>query len=432
MTSSKFLIAAANSGAGKTTVTLGLMRAISMCGRSVQPFKCGPDYIDTKLHKLAGEKDSINLDLFLSSSDYLVRLFNKYSSLADVSVVEGAMGLFDGYDKMKGSAAEVAKFAKLPVILVVNAKASAYSVAALLYGFKHFDQELQVKGVIFNFVASESHYAFLKEACADVGIESLGYLPKDVNFEIPSRHLGLNTDETGQVKQVIDELGEKVSQYINITRLLELTQFSPTEFEEVKAVDTSLGTIAIAKDEAFNFVYLENLKALEERGSVTYFSPLRDKQLPEADFVYIPGGYPELYASLLSENKSMLQSIKSYVEHGGKLWAECGGMMYLSDLIETRDGTCYPMVGVFNQKSSMREMKLKLGYRTIEYQGVRLKGHEFHYSRIISDLNSVACQFNAKGKAVDTKLLRYKNAIGGYTHLYWAENIADWLRIFKN
>ncbi len=183
-------------------------------------------------------------------------------------------------------------------------------------------------------------------------------------------------------------------------------------------------------DEAFNFMYHENIEYLKKRGTVTFFSPLNDKELPEADFVYLPGGYPELYLEALSNNTSMKDSIRRYVEQEGRLFAECGGMMYLSSSIADDAGNEYPMVNIFKQKASMQNMKLTLGYRNFEYNGLKMKGHEFHYSSIESDLESVAEQYSAKNKPVDTKLLRYKNAIAGYTHLYWAET-DDFMDLFE-
>ena len=428
---SKFLIVAANSGAGKTTLTLGLLRALSNRGLVVQPFKCGPDYIDTKLHEFSSGEESVNLDLFMASENHVVNVFDEFAENAEVSIVEGAMGLFDGYSKMKGSAAEIAKLLDIPIVLVVNAKAAAYSVAALLYGFKNFDPELNVIGAVFNFVGSESHYSFLKDACDDVGIESLGYLPKNLDFEIPSRHLGLNTDRHEDILQVIDSIADVVEDNINIDKLLELSQYNKDQLKSYnQVVSTSKLKIAVAKDEAFNFTYRVNISALERLGEVCFFSPLHDKELPITDFVYIPGGYPELYAKPLSENKSMQQSIRNYVESGGKLWAECGGMMYLMSELITSEGNKYPMVGLFNGVSSMENMKLSLGYRYFTYKDIELRGHEFHYSATEIQEEGVAQLYGAKNQPVPTKLLRYKNALAGYTHIYWADQ-TNWFKIFN-
>ncbi|MBF0648106.1 cobyrinate a,c-diamide synthase [Dysgonomonas sp. GY75] len=420
---SHLLISAIASGSGKTTITLGLLRALRNRGLSVQPFKCGPDYIDTKYHVLAAGTESVNLDLFLSSESHMKYLYRKYSSGKDVCITEGVMGLFDGYDRMNGSSAQIAEKLDIPVILVLNAKSMAYSAAALLYGFKNFSDRVNIAGVIFNFVASESHYNFLKDACHDVGLEPLGYLPKNTDIEIPSRHLGLNIDEQYRFDDFADKAADLIEKHIDIDKLLVITRRNQSDIEAAKEerVSSQDLRISVAKDAAFNFMYHENIEYLKRLGTVSYFSPLHDKHLPESDFVYLPGGYPELYLSELSNNRTMQDSIRHYIEAEGKVLAECGGMMYLSSSISDENGTEYPMVNIFDQKATMENMKLKLGYRQFKYNGLSLKGHEFHYSSIKSEQQSVVQQYTAKGQVTDTKLLRYKNVIAGYTHLYWAD-----------
>ncbi len=425
---SQIIIGAISSGSGKTTLTLGLLRALKKRGLEVQSFKCGPDYIDTKYHKLASGKEAVNLDLFLSSEEHVKNIYTKYTSSCDVAITEGVMGLFDGYDKMVGSSAQISETLDIPVILILNAKSMAYSVAPILYGFKNFYKGANLVGVIFNMVNTESHYKFLSDACNDIGITPLGYLPKNEELAVPSRHLGLSIDQNFLFDEFADKAAAFMEKYIDIDKLLSLTQctIKPNSATESKTNYTSLRT-AIASDEAFNFFYHENIEYLKRRGSVSFFSPLHDDKLPEADFVYLPGGYPELYLEELSANTSMINSIRHYVEQGGRLFAECGGMMYLSSCIVDNSGKEFPMVDVFKQKTTMENMKLKLGYRQFEYNGIAVKGHEFHYSSIDSESNSIAQQYNAKNTQVDTKLLRYKNAIAGYTHIYWAEmeNLMD-------
>lgn len=425
---SNLLISATTSGSGKTTITLGLLRALRNRGLSVQPFKCGPDYIDIKYHDVAADTKSVNLDLFLSSSNHVKSLYNKYASNKDVCIIEGVMGLFDGYNRMQGSSAEVAETLDVPIILVLNAKSMAYSATAMLYGFKNFYKNIHIAGVIFNFVSSESHYSYLKEACEDVGLQSLGYLPKNQEIEIPSRHLGLSLDKDYRLDEFMEKAALLVEKHIDLDKLLSITS-QTINFEEEKVPQNFASDlkIAVASDEAFNFTYHENIEYLKRLGCVSFFSPIEDKTLPEADLVYLPGGYPELFLKELSSNKSMLASITEYIESGGKVLAECGGMMYLSSSITNKEGTEYPMVGIFEQKATMQNMKLKLGYRQFEYKNQILKGHEFHYSNIVGNLNSIVQQYNAKNMAVDTKLFRYKNVIAGYTHLYWArmDNLMD-------
>ena len=431
---SRLLISATTSGSGKTTVTLGLLRALKNRGLRTQPFKCGPDYIDTKYHDMASGNHSINLDVFLASSDHVKSVYTKYTAQNDACIVEGVMGLYDGYDRMEGSSAQIAELLDLPVVLVINAKSMAYSSAALLYGFKNFYKGINVVGVIFNFVASESHYSYLKDACEDVGLEALGYLPKDTNVEIPSRHLGLNIEKEFIFDEFANKVADLIEKHINVDRLLEITSTIRPQYisKEAKKEKGELN-ISVAYDEAFNFIYHENIEYLKQLGNVTFFSPIADKKLPlHSDLIYLPGGYPELYLSELSSNKPMLESINSYIENEGKLIAECGGMMYLCTSIADKDGVEYPMVNILKQKATMQHMKLKLGYRSFNYNGQSIKGHEFHYSKTEdpeNNLLSVTQIHNAKGMPVDTKLIRYKNTIAGYTHIYWAE--LDLMKLFE-
>lgn len=427
---SRFLIGATSSGSGKTTLTLGLLKMLKNRNFNVQPFKCGPDYIDTKFHKLASGNEAINLDLYLSSAQHVKELYAKYSEGKDVCVTEGVMGLFDGYEKMNGSSAQIAELLDIPVVMVINAKSIAYSTAPLLYGFNNFMPNVNVVGAIFNFVRTESHYRYLKEACADVGVEPLGYLPLQENIEIPSRHLGLKFDNKKYLNDIADETAKLIEQYIDVDKLLELTKKEIPSYVPKATASTKKYKIAIANDVAFNFAYHENIEYLKQLGEVKFFSPIKDSKLPDANFVYIPGGYPELFLPPLSDNVMMRESINSHVENGGKLLAECGGMMYLSKAIKDHHGVEYPMVGIFDQISTMQNAKLTLGYRNFEYNGLRVKGHEFHYSNVEENDNpSIAQIYNARNDEVNTKLLRYKNAIAGYTHIYWPE--IDLMKLFE-
>lgn len=217
-----FLIGAATSNSGKTTFTIGLLRALKLRGLGVQPFKCGPDYIDTMLHQLASGSESVNLDTFMASESHVAELFDKYAASADVAVVEGVMGLFDGYDKSRGSSAEMAMLLDIPVVLVVNAKSMAYSVAPLIYGFANFDKRLRIGGVVFNNVASPSHFCFLKAACADAGVECLGYIARNPSLSIPSRHLGLTVGDRKNMEETIATAGEEVERNVDIDKILSL------------------------------------------------------------------------------------------------------------------------------------------------------------------------------------------------------------------
>ena len=431
----RILIGAASSGSGKTTFTLGLLRALKKRGISVQPYKCGPDYIDTQYHKAACGTESVNLDTFMGGDAHVKELFAKYSCCSQVDVIEGVMGLFDGYSRMEGSSASIAQLLDVPVLLVVNAKSCAYSVAPVIYGYKNFYKGIKIAGVVFNMVGSEHHFNILKDACADLDVPVLGYIPKNKDIEISSRHLGLSLDSEYLVDGFIEGVASVVEKNVDIDALLKiftphsgsLCEGSTTEScnpggnssEPAVGKATANLKIAVAKDEAFNFIYRENLHSLQQLGEVKFFSPLRDAQLPQCDLLYLPGGYPELYMEQLQENGAMRSEIKQYIENGGRCWAECGGMMYLCNSIFDENGKEYQMCGVLGQKATMVGKRLQMGYRQFHYAGKELRGHEFHYSKVESILQSVAQQYNATGKEVATPLYRYKNLIAGYTHLYF-------------
>lgn len=462
---SHFLISAPSSNSGKTTITLALLRALRNRGLTVQPFKCGPDYIDTIHHTTAAGKQSINLDTFMSSPEHVTELYTQYSSVTDVSATEGVMGLFDGANKMQGSSAAIAELLDIPVILVVNAKSMAYSAAPLLYGFKNFHKAIKVVGVIFNFVNTESHYRFLQDACLDVGIEALGYLPKNESFAIPSRHLGLHISDENRYENIIEKLAEEIVKTVDIDRLLEITlapekvnlptsvsSLLPTSVSSQTSIDmkvcedTDLGKevpkvmsipssvspqtfhkhnlkITIARDEAFSFTYHQNIEVLSQFGHITYFSPIHDSTLPETDFLYLPGGYPELFAKELSENISMRESIKSYCQNGGSTYAECGGLMYLGKEIINGEDESFEMAGVLDCKTSMQNPKMKLGYRIANWGDLEIRGHEFHYSALQDDglqMEEILIT-NAKGIEVETKIYKRYNTFASYMHVYWGE-----------
>jgi cobyrinic acid a,c-diamide synthase len=433
----KFLIAAPSSNSGKTTITLGLLRLLKNQGHKVQPFKCGPDYIDTKHHTKAAHQVSINLDTYMMSESHVKELYNQYSKEADISIIEGVMGLFDGANRMQGSSAEIAMLLDVPVILVINAKAMAYSVAPLLFGLKNFNPNIKIAGVIFNFVNTESHYSFLKDACDDVGIEALGYVPSNAGISIPSRHLGLAISSDNDYETVIENAAQHLATSIDVDRLLSFCKsnekdyiskvFISEEKLEIK-VDNKIHAksykIAVAEDEAFNFTYFENIKALEKLGEVVYFSPLKDAVMPEADLLYLAGGYPELHLEQLTANTSMRKSILDFCSNSGKVIAECGGMMYLGNQITNADGIGYPMAGFLSIETSMEKAKLSLGYREVQLNGKIIRGHEFHYSTAVENeiLPTIGQVFNAKGIEVETPIYKLKNVMASYIHFYWGDS----------
>lgn len=421
---SQFLIAAASSNSGKTTTTLALLRLLRNRGLDVQPFKCGPDFIDTKYHAFASGKQSINLDTFMMSEQHVKEIYLKYGKDAHVCITEGVMGLFDGANRMKGSSAEIALLLKLPVILVINAKAMAYTVAPILYGLKHFNEQLHIAGAIFNFVNTPAHYQFLKDACEDVGIPALGYIPVNEAIHIPSRHLGLSFS-SGPDDALIGEAAEHLGKTVDVDKLLQLTAGEPVQIHSGnKKKHVAKRMISIARDEAFNFIYHENIETLKELGEVTFFSPLNDKQLPQTDLLYLSGGYPELFLHELSSNEEMKKSILDFCRNGGAVIAECGGMMYLGKAIINKDGTPHSMVGFLDLQTSMQEAELSLGYRTVELNGTVFRGHEFHYSKCVENnvIARTGSVWNARGKQVDTPIYLQDRVLASYIHFYWGEN----------
>ncbi|MBC9908970.1 cobyrinate a,c-diamide synthase [Chitinophaga varians] len=418
----QFLIAAPHSGAGKTTVTLAVLRALQRKGLRVQPFKCGPDYIDPRLHSIAAGRPGINLDRYMMSDEHVRNIYAQYSAQADVSVTEGVMGLFDGAVKMEGSSAELAMFLDIPVILVVNAKAMAYSAAALLYGYKNFSPGLRIAGVIFNFVSTASHYRFLQDAAADVGLTALGYLPENISIKIPSRHLGLHISADHDYDQIINDAADHLSQYIDLDKLMEMTR-APRKAYTTENKPAGRLRIAVAQDEAFNFIYPQNIQALSSFGEITYFSPLQDQALPAADVLYLPGGYPELHLPQLTANTALRTAVKAFK---GKILAECGGMMYLGAAIHDESGQPYEMCDVLPMSTTMQQKKLALGYREVEFDSITLRGHEFHYSTFVDTpaLTDMPIRVsNARGEMMATPVFYDDRIFASYLHFYFGDNL---------
>lgn len=447
----QFLIAAPTSGSGKTTVSRGLMALFVKKGLKVQPFKCGPDYIDTKYHEVVCGRPSINLDTFMASQEHVSSLYARYSADADVAVVEGMMGMYDGYDRDRGSSAEVARLLGIPVVLVVDAKSAAYSMAPLLSGFINFRPDIRIAGVIFNRVGSLRHYRMLQEVCEDLNVTCLGYLPKQKELEQESRHLGLDFSRSKETEG-LDMLAGLLEEHVDWELLLSTTgRPLPTAAVEEKPVLSEPGKLHISvarNEESFSFLYAEHLDILRRMGTVTFFNPEQDRAVPqETDLLYLPGGYPENRLEELAGARLARESIRSYIEAGGRTLAECGGMIYLSQSVLSDGdtdggsaGSCVgnignEMVGVlpFSITNERRRRKLTLGYRQFDYNGWRLKGHEFHYTQFAvpetdgkeggacSLPPSIAQVYNAKGGKVTAPVFRYKNLIASYMHLYWGE-----------
>ena len=398
------------------------MALLTSKGYRVQPYKCGPDYIDTKFHAQVCGRPSVNLDTFMASEPHMKEVYNRYIVDADVCVVEGMMGMYDGYDRDLGSSAEIASMLGLPVVLVVDARSAAYSMAPLLSGFVSFRKDVNVCGVIFNKVGSARHCDMLRQVCDDLHIECLGCLPKHSSLEQGSRYLGLDFSE----KAGTDELTALLEKHIDWQRILEVAEknaSATTVSTAPESTETGNMSISVAlNDESFSFVYQEHLDMLKQMGNVTFFDPEQNDELPVGtELLYLPGGYPEKHLETLVEASATRNSIRQYARQGGTILAECGGMMYLCDKIISDEGE-YNMCGVLPYSISSRkdDRKLSLGYRQMEWNGLPLRGHEFHYTQFKGDIPRSSVQvYNAKGEKVETPVFQQGNILASYTHLYW-------------
>jgi len=414
-------------GSGKTTVTLGLLAALRKRGIAVQPFKVGPDFIDPGLHELAAGVPSHNLDGWMLSREANESLFARANAGKDIAVVEGVMGLFDGFDGKSetGSTAEMAVWLGLPVILVVDAHGMARSAAALIGGFQTFDPRVKFAGVIFNRVGGEGHYRILADAVTDVPI--LGWLPANPEIEIPERHLGLFTAKEDVVASRIQAIGEFFDAHINVDQKFG-DRHLISEPQEIRCLSPNFFSprVALAHDKAFSFYYQANRMELERAGAeIVEFSPLSDRALPDADLLYIGGGYPELYRRELEANMSMRTSIRRFIESGKKFYAECGGLMYLAQSIDDAE-----MVGMLPAKIEMTNRLVDFGYCEIRTnsdsilgpRGTTARGHQFHYSRCTGPSGTA---YSVKqGSREYTEGFVFPNGVMSYIHLHFLSNPA--------
>ena len=440
----KVLIAGTGSGVGKTTISLGIMQALTKRNLKVQPYKVGPDYIDPSYHTFITNRYSRNLDSYMLDDEKIKYIVKNSSKDADISVIEGVMGLYDGYgiDLDDCTSSYTSKLLKTPVILVINAKAMASSAAAMVLGYKMLDENVNIAGVITNNVRSESHYLLLKEAIEKyTGVEVLGYFPPNKEFSLESRHLGLIPSvEMDSLKAKFDNLADEIEKYIDIDRIIEIaeseefdTSFNLQEFiDEHNCKDK---TIAIAYDKAFNFYYRENIELFEKLGmKIEYFSPINDKEVPVCDYIYIGGGFPEIFAKELHNNKNIRESIVKAHKNNIPIYAECGGLMYLGEKLEAQDKNIYDMVGIFKGCSKMTSSLKRFGYclgeakedTILAKKGEIIKGHEFHHSIFESDEE---CAYYMR-KIKDDKIIdewdggySKGNTLATYLHTHFYNNL---------
>jgi cobyrinic acid a,c-diamide synthase len=401
------MIAGVHSGSGKTTLTLGLVAALKRRGLKVQTFKVGPDYLDPSWLALASSRPCYNLDGWMCGRDYVESLVDRVTQDADIAVIEGVMGLFDGAQSggLSGSSAEIASWLNAPVILTVNAHGMGRSIAPLVSGFSNFAPGVRIAGVIANHCGSDTHRTLLSDALAASKLPPLvGAVPRMGFPELRSRHLGLVTaDHANCTIETLQAFEQAAETHLDVDALLRcagegrnpITNLPCSSMCSVGIKTNSCFTIAVAQDEAFHFYYPDLLDELKKRGAnILFFSPLRDAALPSGvDALYLGGGYPEVHAKALSENAGMMDSIRTFAQADGIIYAECGGLIYLTQSIATRAGEEYPLVGLVPAKTRMTDRRIRLGYVEVTLKadslwgqaGAIVRGHEFHYGELLSD-----------------------------------------------
>lgn len=425
----RIVIAGTHSGCGKTTFSSGLMAALTARGYTVQPFKVGPDFIDPTHHTAICERSSRNLDPYMMGEDGVRATFAAACRGADIAVIEGVMGLYDGLDATdEASTAHVANILSAPVLLTVDVKGMSRSTSALVSGYAGFDPCLNLAGVVLNQVGSPRHRALIEPG---LPVPAFGWLPKREDLTVASRHLGLTMAiET----EAMAAFGEVAASACDLDGIVALARSAPPLLESPvsDAPRTPAVTIGVAHDPAFCFYYQDNLDRLRAAGAeLVFFSPMHDR-LPTADALYLGGGYPELHAAALAASRCR-EEIKRAIDNGMPVYGECGGLVYLTEKIEGDDGA-YPMVGVFPAVTEMTGRFQGLGYVEVRVTGGPFasghgsvyRGHEFHYSRVACDRDARFALALVRGKGIDGGRdgLFVQNALGQYTHAYFTNDSA--------
>lgn len=459
----RLVVAAVQGRSGKTTFTIGLLRALRERGLLLQGFKKGPDYIDPSWSTFASGVACRNLDGIMMSKEQIIHSMCKHGKDKDIAIVEGAMGIFDGLDwQGSNSTAELAYTLNAPVVLVVNTTRITRSVAAIVNGVVNFDTRIKYAGVVLNQVARPRHQDIMAKCIEEYcDIPLLGAMPKNKEVEIPDRHLGLiPASEQDALQNRIDALGRLVSEHVDIDAIIRAAQKAeplvdplPDMQTEVIKKDVKIGMF---KDRSFSFYYPENIEALEAEGAeIVSLDALNDEKLPEdLDGLYIGGGFPEMFAKELADNESMRASVKMAAEEGMPIYAECGGLMYLGSDLITSDNNHQPMVGVFDFTLNMQKKPVGLGYSIQKTtadnpyfpEGTEIYGHEFHHSHITTQKDAKSYTYGyvtKRGKGlVDTDEgimdgMVYKNTLATYHHFHsatsplWAERFVQLARKFQ-
>jgi cobyrinic acid a,c-diamide synthase len=440
----RIIIAGTQSGTGKTSLSLALVASLRRRGLRIQTFKIGPDFLDPSYLAVASGRPCYNLDGWMTRKQYVLELFGRATKDADLAVIEGVMGLFDGSDpeNSEGSTAEMARWLNTPVLLVVNVHGMARSLSAVVKGFLEFEQDVKIAGIIANHSGSDHHKNWLTQSLKSASLPPLlGAIPRGTFPTLPSRHLGLITADSGNLPpKILEELADVLEKNLSVDAVMEISKNAsplsitgPRREANPRPKRVSIG---VAYDRAFHFYYPDNLDELKLRGcDFAFFSPLQDTKLPEGiDALYFGGGYPEEYAETLSENPEMQEAVRQFARRGLPLYAECGGLMYLTQGIETTHGKRYPMVGLLPVWSRMLNRLKSLGYVEITLTndslwgecGAVLRGHEFHYSELIgSPLDApgwtqVYRIKRRRSEQILTEGFQQNNVLASYVHLHWA------------
>jgi len=434
---SRIVIAGVTSGVGKTTAAVGIMHGLSKRGLRVQPFKVGPDFIDPSYHTLVTKRNSRNLDVWMMGRQGVLDCFTSACKDADIAVVEGVMGLFDGMSGKSdfASTAHVAKILDAPIVLVVDASKGARSIAAIILGFLHFDRKLRIAAVILNNVAGERHANYITEALVGVvKIPVVGVLTRNSEIKMQERHLGLvpALELKGIKSQVITRTARYIAECIDLDKLLSLCSITSLPDAPDHPRQSARARIAVALDESFNFYYTDNLIALKRSGvQLVFFSPIKEQKLPEGvQGLMLGGGFPEVLADRLEKNRSMVRSIRRAVDEGMPIYAECGGLMYLTRSIRGYKGEkkARKMAGIIEADTLMTG-RLTLNYTDAECNGsifgkMHLRGHEFHYSSIENIAGDSRFAYSMKkGKGVtgtQDGFIINDNSLAAYMHLHFA------------
>jgi cobyrinic acid a,c-diamide synthase len=426
------MIAAPRSGSGKTTLTLGLLRALKRRGLSVQPFKCGPDYIDPAFHAAAAGRPSYNIDSWAMRWPLAAELLTQASRGSDIVVAEALMGLYDGVSQPgrwgNGASADTAAATGWPVILVLDVSGQSQTAAAVARGFQDFREGVSIAGVVLNRVGSARHIRFVSEALAAVGLPVIGALPRETNLVLPERHLGLvQAEETAELENRLDALADFVEAHADVARMLHLAQPGSLAIAPPAKVRPPGQRIAIARDAAFSFIYPHLLAAWRAAGAeIVPFSPLADEAPDaDADLVWLSGGYPELHAGLLAGAHRFKSAIKAFAQ-SRPVHGECGGYMALGTGLVDAEGQRHEMIGLLGLETSFATRKLNLGYRKAELlepcavgrPGDILTGHEFHYASVLASPDTPLFKLqDSDGRALAQGGSRRGSATGSFFHL---------------